>query len=324
LKKLKVVNRALKKLFYLTLTSVFFFSFEVPISAKDLDLRQESVAKDQSQKVPENDSKPSSSMPSLFERRMAFEKISDYNPFVILPHKPTYLLPITYNNSPDGGAFKSLTGDDIQRAEIKFQLSLKILMVRNLFKNNGQLAFAYTQQSNWQAYQFQHSSPFRETNHEAELMLSFFNDSNLMGYKNHMSTLGLSHHSNGRAGEFSRSWNRFYVNFIFEKNNLLISIKPWFRIPDEAKRDENPDIEKYYGYGELLAHYRMGDHTLGFMLRNNLRQENRGAIQVDWTFPFFEKINGYIQYFNGYGESLIDYRNSTNRIGLGIMLTNWL
>ncbi len=308
-----------KRIFLLSVL-IFFITLAPALWAQPRDITSESTKKTEPGIPFELDSSP----PSPFERRMVFEKLSEHNPFVILPHKPTYLLPLTYNTSANDEPFKKLTGDDVQPMEIKFQLSLKILMLQNLFKKNTQLAFAYTQQSNWQAYQFKRSSPFRETNHEAELMFSFFNHSNFMGYRHRMTTLGLSHHSNGRADNFSRSWNRFYINFIFEKRNLLLSIKPWMRIPDKAKRDENPDIEKYFGYGEILAHYRMGEYTLGFVLRNNMRKKNKGAIQVDWTFPFYGKINGYFQYFNGYGETLIDYQNSTNRFGLGIILTNWL
>jgi len=62
------------------------------------------------------------------------------------------------------------------------------------------------------------------------------------------------------------------------------------------------------------------------MLRNNLRTDNKGALQLDWSVPLSmcnNKVSFYIQYFNGYGESLLDYNSSSNRIGAGIMVTDW-
>ena len=60
------------------------------------------------------------------------------------------------------------------------------------------------------------------------------------------------------------------------------------------------------------------------MFRNNLHfNENRSALQCEVSFPLLEHLNGYIQYFVGYGESLIDYNHFTNRIGLGVMVKDW-
>ena len=64
------------------------------------------------------------------------------------------------------------------------------------------------------------------------------------------------------------------------------------------------------------------------MFRNNLDyHDNKGALELGWSFPipFIEtdEARGYIQYFNGYGESLIDYNAAVERIGIGVILADW-
>jgi phospholipase A1 len=141
----------------------------------------------------------------------------------------------------------------------------------------------------------------------------------------------MSHQSNGRGGSLSRSWNRIYTNFVFEKENFVVSLKPWWRIPEDEKEDpldasgdDNPDITDYMGNFELTTLYRRHDHEFSLMLRNNLEGDNYGAVQLEWTFPLWRGVRGYAQYFNGYGESLIDYDAHIERFGIGILLTDLL
>ena len=269
------------------------------------------------------DDLPGQHTTSALEERILKETAAYENRFAIMPHKPSYIMPLTYNSKINTAVNQELGGapDDI---EMKFQISLKLPLMRNIFRDNGHLAFGYTQVSFWQAYNSQISSPFRETNHEPELMLSFFNDYEVLGLTNRIITFGLVHHSNGQAGTLSRSWNRAYVDFIFEHQRWAFSIKPWYRIPEDAADDDNPDIEDYLGHFEMVAAYQKENYVVGLMFRNNLDSPNHGAVQIDWSFPISERVNGYIQYFNGYGESLIDYNNNVSRIGFGVLLTSWL
>jgi phospholipase A1 len=135
--------------------------------------------------------------------------------------------------------------------------------------------------------------------------------------------LGAVHQSNGRYGIQSRNWNRIYADFIFEYGNYYLSLKPWYRM-QSGGQDDNPDIEKYMGHGEIRAVYAGGHHTLSIMLRNNFEKSNYGAAELNWSFPMNRRVKWFIQYFNGYGESLIDYNARVNRLGLGIAFTDWL
>ena len=264
---------------------------------------------------------------TFIERRMRLEKLSHDNPFVISAHKPNYILLLAHNEKTNEAPFSiQFPNEDISvdNNEVKFQISAKFPLVVDLFDGKGDVYFAYTNRSFWQLYNDK-SAPFRETNHEPEVFLSLRSDWKLFGFTNKLINIGFVHQSNGRAATLSRSWNRIYASFIFEKENIVLGFKPWYRISEDEVDDDNPDIEDYMGNFELTGVYKNGRHIFSAMLRNNLESDdNRGAIQVDWVFPLFKHLSGYVQYFNGYGESLIDYNYDQESIGIGFALTGWM
>jgi phospholipase A1 len=96
-------------------------------------------------------------------------------------------------------------------------------------------------------------------------------------------------------------------------------------MPERAKNDDNPGMERYLGYGDILFLRSGRNMSFSVLLRNNLRAgDNKGALQVDWRFPLHRNLKGYVQYFTGYSEMLIGYNRSSTRVGLGMALTDWI
>ena len=265
------------------------------------------------------------------EKRIAMDRESAARPFSIMAHKPNYFLVGAWNSKGwDDELYREQSGqpdyenDDI---ESQFQISLKVPLAIGLFNDHVDLYGAYTNRSFWQMYNDEWSRPFRETNHEPEIWAQFKNDWNVLGFTNSVNAVGLVHQSNGRAGTLSRSWNRLYATFVFERGNWVFSLKPWYWLKKDREDSDNPDITDYLGHGELRLAWGKNGHVLSLMSRNQVESGfDKGALEIGWSFPVFDYpyLRGYVQYFNGYGESLIDYNNKVNRIGVGISLTDWL
>jgi len=239
-------------------------------------------------------------------------------------HEPVYLLPARGSSDPNerpATPNQPVAGRpiDLDSVEVKFQLSLKTKLVDNLIGGNGDLWIGYTQQSHWQAYNSVESEPFRETNYAPEIFTSWHTGLDLFGgWRWQMLNLGFLHHSNGRTDPLSRSWNRVYAQFGFERGDWQLYLRPWIRV-DEGSGDDNPDIDDYFGHGDLRLMLRRGRHDLGLTTRL-ATDESRGAIQFDWHYPLKGDLKAYLQLFHGYGETLIDYNHRQTTIGLGISM----
>jgi phospholipase A1 len=267
---------------------------------------------------------------ALSQRMEAIGKESESR-WAILPYRPTYILPLTYMSTRNYAPYQQAAGGapvpELNNTEIKYQISFQFPVWKNMFGSNASLVAAYTQLSLWQAYN-DNSAPFRDTNYEPEVKVLFKTNYRLLGFDVKAYAIGFDHQSNGRGlDSLSRSWNRIVADVAMERGNFVVELRPWWRIPEKADDDDNPDIVKYEGYADLRVGYKMEKHVIVGTLHNNLRgDENKGSIQLDWTFPLpgETQIKGYAQYFNGYAENLIDYNVQQERIGIGILLADWL
>lgn len=268
---------------------------------------------------------------SLLDRRWELSQDSKLGTWNIRANQPVYLLPAFWtskkNEFPQSPNPQNTVDEDqnIKSMEAKFQISLKTKAAENIFGNNGDVWVGYTQSSRWQVYNSEESRPFRETNYEPEASLIFRTNYNLLGLNGRLLGLTLNHQSNGRSDPLSRSWNRVILNLGFEKDNFALMVRPWYRIEEDFKDDNNPDIKNYIGRGDLTAFYRWNDNDFSLMLRHSLKggDDSHGAMQFDWAFPIKGKLRGHFQLFDGYGESLIDYNHRATYVGLGVSLMNW-
>jgi len=233
-----------------------------------------------------------------------------FSNFDVKPYRSNYVLLGTYDNANKIGR---------ENFETKFQVSFKKKLSKNLFGLDESIYVAYTQTSWWQTSA--NSAPFRETNYEPEIFMLapfIYDKSPFKAYK-----VGLVHQSNGQDVPKSRSWNRVYASGIFQYSGIFFEPRVWYRFKEKTKTnindpqgDDNPDIYKYFGYGDLKIVYPYKKHLFSSIVRKK-------SVQLDWTFPIYglKDVYGYLQVFSGYGESLIDYDKKVNRIGLGFAIT---
>lgn len=271
--------------------------------------------------------KRDTNLQSAVDDRLEGDKEALDNVFAITQHRQNYILPMTYVDNPNTQGNEDLTEDNVDNKEAKFQISVKLPLYLEETGFDG-VYFGFTLTSFWQLYNSEVSKPFRETNYEPEIFWQETTDYSIFGYKFNLLQLGFNHMSNGQSGLRSRSWNRLFGSIVFSDNDDIYYVKTWYRIPEDDKEDlsdptgdDNPDIQDYYGRIELGYGRKLGRFKLLALLRNNLDFDtNKGSIQVNLTYPISDRYEVLFQYFNGYGDSLIDYNRSQERIGLGFQL----
>ncbi len=219
----------------------------------------------------------------------------------ISPHEPMYFLVGT-----SGGT------------TAKFQLSMKYRLLdedswaAGLWRPLGKLHFGYTQTSIWDLAE--QSAPFRDTSYRPSL---FYFDPHLSvsanGSHNFALAGGLEHESNGRDGTFSRSINTAFIKpswQVFFRENRYFAVSPKFHTYLDKK--DNADIDHYRGNVDLNLRYGRSD---GWLWSATMRKGSGGygSLLLDASWPlrqrFFANAGGFLhlQYFNGYGETLLDY-----------------
>lgn len=232
----------------------------------------------------------------------------------IKAHNANYFLPISYRYD---GNYADTNGHKTKRLETEFQFSMKFDMAVDVLGLDEIYSVAYTQKSFWQFYA--DSAFFRESNYNPEFFVIFPTSELGDGRFIKAVRLGVAHESNGRGGEEERSWNYLSGSLYFQYKMLFTELKVWARLPDN--RDYNPELIDYMGNGHVKFMIPYKKHFVDAKFRYNF--SNKGSTEVNYSYPAFgrDDLFLYMKFFNGYGESLIDYDNHINKFGIGFSIS---
>lgn len=202
-------------------------------------------------------------------------------------------------------------------SDVKFQISLAIRLTDTVLPWNSFLFLMYTQKTFWNV--FENSLPMHDLNFNPGIGWSkpFFNKNRYVGKL----TLLLEHESNGRDGEDSRSWNRIslYGSTIIDEW-LMVHAKFWIPIIDG---ENNKDILRYCGIYQsgvvITTPNKKFNFGLTLVKREGWNFNFNTIFEASWKVHEKSNLNLFLQYYNGYGESLLDYNQYHSRLRVGIV-----
>ncbi len=264
-----------------------------------------------------------------FSQRWELEPRYNRGTFVVTPYKPVFVTAGRWSSYPndkptsENPEYSLPNATHYDNFEANFQLSLKTKLLHNILWGHADLWLGYTQKAFWQVYNLKFSRPFRESNYEPELILNFPVHFSLFGFEAKMVGVEMVHQSNGRTLPLSRSWNRVVGYAAFEKQEWRVTLRGWYRLPDDD--DENPAICDYAGRGQAIIVYNYKRSQFSADITSGLRPNypGRGRIQLSWDFPVVGNMRGGLLVSTGYAESMVDYNHHQTTVGLALSLLEW-
>ncbi len=212
----------------------------------------------------------------------------------------------------------SLKNPNNTNTNIKFQISVAQRLTKSVLPWGTYLYLFYSQKCFWNV--LEESLPMTDLNFNPGIGLTkpLYVKNRFIGKL----TLMLEHESNGRDSIESRSWNKLSVaaNIMVDKC-LMIHGKVWLPIIDG---ENNKDILHYCGiYQTGIQVYTPNQRFSGsVMLTKRLGKIFNYNTVIELSYRIFKRDNQYLflQFYNGYGEGLLDYKQYHSQIRLGIVI----
>lgn len=204
-----------------------------------------------------------------------------------------------------------------ENSNVKFQISISQRLTKSTLPFNTYLYLTYTQKVIWNV--FEKSMPMKDMNFNPGIGLGrlIIHKDKVIGF----SYFQFEHESNGRDGDASRSWNKISMYAGLQLNRYWdVQAKFWLPIVDGGL---NKDILDYSGIFQISANYNWSDRFTAGMVFVKRRGFNfNGNLQLGLSYKLFKNQNQYLylQYYNGYGEYLLDYNKYQSMLRIGLII----
>lgn len=205
-----------------------------------------------------------------------------------------------------------------ENSNVKFQISISQRLTKSTLPWHTYLYLFYTQKVFWNI--LEESFPMTDLNFNPGIGLAkpLFVKDRFIG--NVM--LMLEHESNGRDGDESRSWNKVSLGAnIMVDPTLLVHGKVWIPIVDGKN---NRDILDYCGIYQIGTSFMSLNHKFGASVVLTKRRGWNLSYNtvVEFSYRFNNNQNQYlfVQYYNGYGEGLLDYNKFHSELRVGFVI----
>lgn len=202
-------------------------------------------------------------------------------------------------------------------SDVKFQISLAIRLTNEVLPWHSYLFLMYTQKTFWNV--FENSMPMRDLNFNPGIGWSkpFFSKDRYLGKM----TILVEHESNGRDSIQSRSWNKISLSgSAMITDWLLVHAKFWIPIVDGQN---NRDILYYSGIWQTGFQVSTFDKkfcwALTLVKRKGWNLNFNTILDFSWRVNKKSNLCLFAQYYNGYGENLLDYNVFHSRLRAGIV-----
>ena len=203
-------------------------------------------------------------------------------------------------------------------SDVKFQISFQQRLTKSVLPFHSYLYLFYTQKAMWNV--FERSLPFHDLNFNPGVGISrhIIMKNKLVGKM----TLMLEHESNGRDATASRSWNKLSLaGEAYISPNLMAHAKFWIPIVDG---EYNRDILRYSGiYQTGFQAISMDDKwvlDMTLVKRKGWNFNFNTIVQLGYRINHNSNQFIMLQYYNGYGECLLDYNQYHSRIRIGLLI----